>query len=197
MNFIAHIHLSGKNEKLLVGNYIADLIRQKDVESLSVEIQKGIRLHRFIDSYTDQHPINRDTLDLLYERHRKYAPVLLDIYYDFFLIRHWSLFSSDAFIDTCDYTYKVLAADVEQIPLSAKPNIENLLNNKWLQNAYGSIAGLEKTFHFLKKRMSRPEWLQGASETLINLDAELDSAFLNFYPQLVAAVDDYSVESAV
>jgi acyl carrier protein phosphodiesterase len=194
VNFIAHIHLSGDDEALMVGNYIADLIRQKDMVSLPPDILNGVMLHRFIDTYTDAHIINKNTLDLLYERHRKYAPVLLDIYYDFFLIRHWNMFSVREFRNVCDQTYLSLSRRLEEIPLTAQANIKNLLQKRWLTSAYGSIAGLEKTFYFLRQRMSKPEYIQGATQTLIDLDAELNEAFLSFYPQLISTVDDYMTE---
>ncbi len=192
VNFIAHIHLSGQKPGTLVGNYIADLIHHKDLNQLPKDIQEGVMLHRFIDSYTDQHLINKNTLDLLYPRHRKYAPVLLDIYYDYFLIRHWNNFSNQDLLSVCENTYRVLTNHLDEIPSSAKRNIENLLNKRWLMHAYSDIAGMERTFYYLKMRLSRPEWVEGASQTLIDLDSELDDAFLTFYPQLVVAAEEFA-----
>lgn len=189
MNFIAHIHLSGDSPTILVGNYIADLIRPKELSTLSEEVMNGVLVHRFIDTYTDAHQINRDVLDSLYPHHRKYAPVLLDIYYDYFLIRHWSQFSTIPFSEVCERTYGVLADHLDEIPVRVQTKIENLLNKRWLETAYGSIEGLERTFSFLKLRMSRPELIHGACQTLIDLDSELEEAFLKFYPQLMAAVE--------
>lgn len=192
MNFIAHIHLSGEDAPLLVGNYIADLIRQADVAGLPEEIQRGVMLHRMIDTYTDQHDVNRDALERIYPFHHKYSPVLLDIYYDYFLIKHWSTFSSSPFEDVCAFAYDSLAQYLPAIPIRTQPRIEHLLERRWLETAYGTFNGLEKTFYFLKKRMSQPDIINRATETLMKHEAELETAFLTFYPDLIQEVKSFS-----
>lgn len=57
MNFLAHIYLSGNNELLKIGNFMADGIRGKQFEIYPKAIQNGILLHRAIDSFTDAHPV--------------------------------------------------------------------------------------------------------------------------------------------
>lgn len=197
MNFIAHIQLSEHQPRLLVGNYIADLIRQKDLETLSDEILKGVRLHRFIDAFTDTHAVNKKSRSLLYARHHKYATVLLDIYYDYFLIRHWESFDKKSFDYTCRETYAILFSHMDEIPVTARANIENLLNKRWLEDAYGTIEGLDRTFYFLKKRTSRPEWVNGGVETLLLYEKELEQAFLSFYPHLVTATRAFLKDGVV
>ena len=56
MNYLAHLVLSGKNEEVLFGNFIADAVKGKSYLTWSKNIQKGILLHRFIDHYTDTNP---------------------------------------------------------------------------------------------------------------------------------------------
>ena len=57
MNFLAHLFLSGENEKVKIGNFIGDFVKGNKLEEYDQEIQFGIRLHREIDSYTDSHPV--------------------------------------------------------------------------------------------------------------------------------------------
>ncbi len=57
MNFLAHIYLSGDNDLMKIGNFMADGIHGKNLENFPLDIQKGIILHRFIDTFTDAHPI--------------------------------------------------------------------------------------------------------------------------------------------
>jgi acyl carrier protein phosphodiesterase len=61
MNFLAHIYLSGNNELLKIGNFMADGIRGKQFETYPKAIQNGILLHRAIDSFTDAHPVFRQS----------------------------------------------------------------------------------------------------------------------------------------
>ena len=59
MNFLAHIYLSGNNNDLRFGNFIANSIREKQYQDFSTSVQKGILLHREIDAFTDQHTVFR------------------------------------------------------------------------------------------------------------------------------------------
>ena len=86
MNYLAHAFLSLEDADLLAGNYLADLMHPKDVVELSPGVMRGIELHRFIDSYTDQHPEVRSCTRILHPVVHKYAPVVIDIYYDFLLV---------------------------------------------------------------------------------------------------------------
>ncbi|MFY8008395.1 MAG: ACP phosphodiesterase, partial [Flavobacterium sp.] len=45
MNFLAHIYLSGDNDLLKIGNFMADSIRGHQYEAYPTEIRKGILLH--------------------------------------------------------------------------------------------------------------------------------------------------------
>ena len=85
MNFLAHLFLSFENEDHVIGNFIADFIRNKEVKNYSLEIQQGIQIHREIDSFTDNHPSVRKGTFRLRPHHRKYAPVVIDILYDHYI----------------------------------------------------------------------------------------------------------------
>ena len=61
MNFLAHIYLSGNKDAVKVGNFMADSIRGKKYMDYAPDLQKGILLHRFIDSYTDAHTVFRQS----------------------------------------------------------------------------------------------------------------------------------------
>ena len=80
MNFLAHIYLSGDNDLIKIGNFMADGIRGKHFESYPLEIQKGIILHRSIDTFTDAHPIFRQSTKKLHEKYHHYAGVIVDVF---------------------------------------------------------------------------------------------------------------------
>ena len=93
MNFLAHLFLSGDNEEIMVGNVLADRIRGKKINDFSEGIQKGIRLHRIIDSYTDTHPVVELSKQRLRRDFGHYAPVIADVFYDHFLAANWNEYS--------------------------------------------------------------------------------------------------------
>ena len=93
MNFLAHIYLSGDDSLLKIGNFIADRVRGKEYLNYELRIQQGILLHREIDSYTDFHPIFRQSKRKLSARYNHYSGVIVDVLYDHFLAKNWFLLS--------------------------------------------------------------------------------------------------------
>ena len=87
MNYLAHIHLSGDDELVTIGNFIADGIKGKNYKKFPKAIQTGILLHRKIDSFTDTHPIVRTSTSRLHENYGHYSGVIVDILYDHFLAK--------------------------------------------------------------------------------------------------------------
>jgi acyl carrier protein phosphodiesterase len=77
MNFLAHIYLSGNNDLLKIGNFMADSIRGNSYLAYPNEVQKGILLHRYIDTFTDAHPIYRKSKHRLHEKYGHYSGVIL------------------------------------------------------------------------------------------------------------------------
>ena len=73
MNFLSHLHLSGDSEGLIIGNYIADSVKGSAYNMFSNEIQKGILLHRKIDTFTDNHPTVEQSKKRLREKYKKYS----------------------------------------------------------------------------------------------------------------------------
>ena len=80
MNLLAHIFLSGDADQLLIGNFIADFIKGNRFEHLEPEMIRGIYLHRFIDSYTDRHPLVKQSARRLQPKFGKYYAGLTKIH---------------------------------------------------------------------------------------------------------------------
>jgi acyl carrier protein phosphodiesterase len=57
MNYLAHLYLAGLDHELIIGNFIADSVKGKQIDLFSEGIRKGIVQHRQIDMFTDAHPI--------------------------------------------------------------------------------------------------------------------------------------------
>ena len=96
MNFLAHIFLSGEeDDQLKLGNFMGDTIRGKQYLNYPERVQCGILLHRQIDTFTDSHPLFRESKRRLVPIYGHYAGVITDIFYDYFLTKHWEKFSSE------------------------------------------------------------------------------------------------------
>jgi len=119
MNFLAHLYLSGDNDELKIGNFVADGIHGKPYEFPPV-VQKGIILHRAIDSYTDVHPIFRQGTRRLHPAYHHYAGVIMDIFYDHFLAKNWKNYSDVPLNEYAAGIYKLLQDIITCCPNEAR-----------------------------------------------------------------------------
>ena len=184
MNFLAHLFLSYSNEPVLVGNFLTDFLNKKEATALPEHFQAGVQLHRLIDSFTDQHPGVQEAVRALQPFHRKYAPVVIDVFYDYFLIQHWSEFTEEPFPAFRQRVYRVLETYLEDIPARLQPQVQRMIDGDWLQS-YGATPGILYAIEQLSRRASRPEWLLNAADSLTTEKAKINTSFLTFFPDVV------------
>lgn len=171
----------------MVGNFIADFIRNKYLEQLDPGIQQGVLLHRAIDQYTDTHPLIQQGTKRLHARHSKYASVLIDVYYDYLLAKNWLLFHQKPLSEFTEGVYEVLMRHRPIMPPSLQRRLPHMVADDWLRG-YGTQAGLEFTFERMKLRVSKPHYFENAFDSLEqNLEA-FEEEFLRFFPEMIKFV---------
>lgn len=186
MNYLAHAFLSGRNRELLVGNFIADGLRGNNFEGLSPGIISGIYLHRFIDSFTDDHPVNVEARRLLQPVAGKFAGVVLDIFYDHLLAVNWHAYSADHLKTFVSWCYGVIEDHEHLLPPRSAQMFPYMREGDWLFN-YSREEGIMRSLRGLSVRIpSRPD-LPGAGELAFREIKTLEGAFLTFFPELLAA----------
>lgn len=151
MNYLAHLFLSGEDEDLIVGNFIADAVKGSQIEQYSEGIRKGIQLHRKIDSFTDKHEIVRKSKARLIPEFHKYSPVIVDVFYDHFMASDWMKYSEVNFRAYCDSMYKLLKSKSSVFPQRSKRFLFYLRRNDMLFH-YRSILGVQMTLQVLSHR---------------------------------------------
>lgn len=187
MNFLAHCFLSCGQEEWLVGNFLADYIGNSPLDQYPAGVQEGILLHRKIDTYTDAHPEVLSGVRRLYPYHRKYAPVVIDVFYDYLLSQNWELYSDQLLREFTQSTYKILMEHIEWMPPNLKKNLPLMVADDWLIS-YGNKKGLAYTFSRLRNRLSRPEHLEGVMDSLERDIDLLNAEFNRFFPDVIAYV---------
>ena len=187
MNFLAHMFLSCESEPLLVGNFLGDFLRNKEVAQLPEEIQRGVQLHRMIDTYTDQHPIVKQGSARLHQRHGKYAPVLVDIYYDYLLSLAWDTYDGRSLRAFTNQTYETLRDYRSYMPERIAERTERMIQDDWLFR-YQTAEGIERTFYFMRRRVSKPELFEGATNSLLDHQAAYEAEFASFFPDVIEYV---------
>ena len=187
MNFLAHFYLSGDDDGIRVGNFLGDYLRNAQVKQLPQRLQAGVQLHRDIDSYTDQHPEVLKGVRRLYKRHSKYAPVVIDIFYDYLLSVNWPNYSKKSLEAFRQEVYTSLQEHLHLIPEPVKAHVPRMIADDWLAT-YGSHNGLAHTFRRLRQRTSKPKLIDGAVESLVLDFPQLNEEFNRFFPDIIAFV---------
>ncbi|MFT7070813.1 MAG: acyl carrier protein phosphodiesterase, partial [Spirosomataceae bacterium] len=112
MNYLAHLALSGGIDEILAGNMIEDFITGRIEHPrnafLTEELKVGVKLHRLIDTFTDTNENVANCKSLFYDSIGKYSPIVVDIFFDHFLIKNWSAFYDVPLPDFCQTVYNIL-----------------------------------------------------------------------------------------
>jgi acyl carrier protein phosphodiesterase len=183
MNFLAHIYLSGDNDLLKIGNFMADSIRGHSYDVYDKEIQKGILLHRSIDSFTDMHPIYRQSKHRLHEKYGHYSGVIMDIFYDHFLAKNWSNYSDEKLEVFADNFYHLLKDNYDVLTEKVKNMIPYMFARNWLVS-YASIDGLQMImFHMDHRTKNRVDMHESIVE-LKKYYTEFENEFTLFFEEL-------------
>lgn len=173
-----------------MGNYLGDLVKGREVSTLPPEIQRGVEMHRAIDRLTDSDSDVKELNRLIASRHGRYASVLTDIGFDFFLYRNWREFGPVAFPEFCSATYQCI---LRQRPLMSEKvagYATNMAKGRWL-DLYTTQRGMNEVLERLKKRLSKPELLEGVEDLLIDFEEEFNQTFLLLFPRLQTLADGY------
>jgi acyl carrier protein phosphodiesterase len=151
MNYLAHAYLSFEDPDLLLGNMISDYLKGKKQYDYPSSIQKGIRLHRAIDVFTDEHNITREIKKFFSPAVRLYAGAFVDIVYDHFLAIDTSIYSDQEWMDFTQRTFISLAKQENFFPERFANMFPFMQSQNWLYN-YRYTWGIEKSFEGLSRR---------------------------------------------
>ena len=144
MNFLAHSYLSFSEEQL-VGNMIADFVKNRDVTRLPESIQKGIKLHRAIDTFTDAHSLIHEAKAPFRPLVRLYSGAFVDVAFDYFLANDTAENSQREWQEHSQRVYAVLRRYEEFLPEVFKKVLDKMQQDDWLYN-YRNEWGIEYSF---------------------------------------------------
>jgi len=185
MNFLAHFFLSQETQDALVGALLGDFVRGDPAAQLPASIAAGVRRHRLLDVYTDQHALARRSRQRLDPRFRLVRPVLVDIFYDHFLARRWSDFSSEPLDQFARRVHAALVARRTLLPDRIAGWAGRVSTVDWL-TAYRDPASVERALRRAAMRMCRPTALAEGGTELQRCRDGLEQDFLEFFPDAVA-----------
>lgn len=189
MNYLAHIYLSGENQRIQLGNFMGDGIRGKDYLHFHSDIQLGILLHRAIDSYTDMHPIFRKSKHRLVPQFNHLSGIIVDMFYDHFLAKHWALYHHEDLHIFAQKFYKSLITYQEELNVKTRTITPYISKYNWLER-YQYITDLQTILAQMDKRFSFPSNMSESIELLHKEYEKFEEEFFIFFSELMVFTDN-------
>ncbi len=189
MNYLAHLYLSGDKPDIILGNFLGDSLKGKEYLRYNKTVQKGVFLHRFIDSFTDKHPLIKAGTERLRPGYRKYAGVVVDIFYDHFFAINWKTYHHISLPQFAEQMHKILSSYYFKMPPKAQQLVPFLIQSKRLVT-YESFDGIEKTLKIMSIHTSLPDETEFAMETLHDKYALFNKDFNQFFPEMIQAIGE-------
>ncbi|HYC39813.1 MAG TPA: ACP phosphodiesterase [Chitinophagaceae bacterium] len=151
MNYLAHARLSFGNPEILVGNIISDFVKGKKKFDYPLAVQKGIALHRAIDSFTDTHEASRKAKQVFRPHYRLYGGVFVDITYDHFLALDGLEFPGETLLDFSHQVYHTLEGHADHLPARFAALFPYMKRHNWLFH-YRETEGIRRSFEGIARR---------------------------------------------
>ena len=162
---------------------MADGIRGKHFETFPLDVQKGIVLHRAIDTFTDAHPVFRQSTKKLHERYHHYAGVIVDVFYDHFLAKNWSQYSNENLEDYIQRFYQSLHDNKTILTERTIGLMPYMIQHNWLWN-YRSVGGINQILTQMDSRTKNKSKMRFATEELQECYTEFEQEFTAFFEDL-------------
>ncbi|MGH8174284.1 MAG: ACP phosphodiesterase [Rhodanobacteraceae bacterium] len=185
MNLLAHALLAAPDADLMFGGLIGDFVRGRVDPHLPAGVRAGIAMHRAIDGYTDRHADVTQARALVEPPLRRYAGVLLDIWFDHLLARNWSAYSREPLDVFSRHVRDLLDERAPLVPERMRGFVAYLHAND-LPAAYRDLEMIDRVLHGVSARFRRANPVATALPALLELEAPLRACFDAFFPQLIA-----------
>ncbi len=183
MNFLAHSFLSKNDDESVIGNMIADFVKGRLKDQYSPKILAGIEFHRKIDSYTDSHPIVIDCKNYIQEKNRRFAGIILDMFFDHFLALNWDKFSPIPLEQHTQNIYDILDKNKYDLPKTFQYVLSLMIERNWFVS-YKKIEVIGYALDNISNRLSKENHIPDSIFDLRDNYQELESRFFEFFGEL-------------
>jgi acyl carrier protein phosphodiesterase len=184
MNFLAHLYLSGDDPEIMVGNFLGDFVRGRNLlERYTKHIALGIELHRTIDAFTDSHPTVSKSKNRLREKYRHYSPVIVDIFYDHFLAHNWHHYHHQLLPDYAEEAYHIIQKQMAILPPDAQYMLPYMISGNWLVN-YAKVEGIQRALSGMSRRTKFDSKMDESVNDLVAHYDDFKLEFESFFPEL-------------
>lgn len=190
VNYLAHLFFSVEDAELTFGNFIADSVKGKQYEVYPGRVQKGILMHRFIDGFTDRHPVSAVSRQRLRPSQGKWAGVVTDVVYDHFLAVDFARHGNTFLQDFASGLYLQLSSTQSRMPLRSQRFLHYMVTNNILVNykqlhvVRDVLFGMDQRTKFVSNMASAIPVVEGEYD-------QFHEDFSVFFEDLKAAVAEW------
>jgi len=184
MNHLAHALLGAPEPDVILGSLIADFVRGPIDPALRRGVRIGIALHRAVDVYTDAHPETAAARRRFQPPLRRYAGIVLDVWFDHLLANDWSRFVKNESLHAFSRRVRsLLRSHRPELPARMLPFVRFLESND-LPEGYGRIDTVRRVLAGMSARLARANPIADALAPILAMEAPLHAHFDAFWPQL-------------
>jgi acyl carrier protein phosphodiesterase len=185
LNFLAHFHLAWPDEGLVAGGLEGDYYKGPLRGELPDAIERGVRLHRAVDAYTDSHPLIAQLRRELPGGLRRYAGILIDLSFDHFLSKYWENYCDIPLPQFNAGVYRTLQSQQHALSFGSRRMLARLVEYDLL-GLYLDWDAVPASAARIGQRLRRSNPLADVGPQLTPARGLLEQAFLDFYPDLLA-----------
>jgi acyl carrier protein phosphodiesterase len=184
MNHLAHLLLSPPDPDWQIGSLLGDFVRGENWRQWPAPIQHGIALHRAVDAFTDAHPQFTASRQRIGGSLRRYSGVLVDVFYDHFLLRRWAQLGSGTSAEQfAAAIYALLHARCGSMPEGLRASLPRMIENRWLEKT-SDLRGVRTVLDRISLRMRRSVEFSSGADFLATHYDEFANDFDAFWPEV-------------
>lgn len=185
MNFLAHLRLGPDEPQQALGGLLGDFVKGP-VASMALPdpVRQGIWLHRRIDAFTDRHPLVLRSKARVSGERRRYAGIMVDMFYDHLLARHWQQFDDQPLAVFTARMYRAVLTQQTLMPERARTVLVRMAEQDWL-GSYADLQNLHQALNNMSRRLRPANPLPGAVHELEREYSSFEADFLEFMPEVI------------
>jgi acyl carrier protein phosphodiesterase len=181
MNFLGHLYLSPPDEDALLGSLLGDFVKGPIADRYPGPVARAIALHRRLDSFTDSHPAVKLSKSRISEKRRRYAGIMIDVFYDHFLARHWDEYHDEPLRMFAARVYDILQRRHQELPERLQRMAPSMARWDWF-GSYAEVESIYGALNRISQRLRRDNPLFDSAEELLQHYADLETDFRVFLP---------------
>ena len=191
MNYLGHALFSFGDAELLLGNMIGDYVKgMAAVKEYPEGIQRGIMLHRHIDTFTDANAAVQRAQVWFRQEYGLYSGAIVDTLFDHYLATDPQYFNTEN--DLLSFTqdvYKKLASMQQYFPPQFAAMFPYMKEGNWLYN-YRTMMGAQRSLQGLQRRAKHMKPVDDAYRTFVISYYEIGQCYYEFIEKAHKFVKD-------